>query len=617
MTTDELSADHLKEIEREARAMIARRTVLGALSYPVTAFLLGWVAEFHLTEPRIFYAFVVVQLVLGIVRLMMVWNFDSLYDRGSWTWSVLFRPVLLATSVVWSLQMAWILLETGFSHATFLGMVIGAVKGSIATIVFTLDVILARLFLFIVIVPMLLTLVIQGGSLSYVLSIATVIFVGYLVLEGRRFHEEAYNSLVRHKLLKQRATELEKARDAEKAANQAKGLFLANMSHEMRTPMNAVIGLAEVLLDSELGEEQRDWAATIKRSGDSLLFLINDLLDFSKIESGEVKLEEQTFHLSECLEGAMTLVQYQASRKGLAVSLEIEPSCPERLVADPSRLRQVFLNLLSNAIKFTSEGRVDVTVSARRCREADKLGDHELQFAVRDTGIGFPPERIEELFEPFRQADTSTSRRYGGTGLGLAICRRLIDIMGGRIWAKSTPGVGSTFFFTIRVGQATSDPSADWRCPVVSKDAYPATDPSRLEKSDLAVAKPLRILLAEDNIVNQKVAALLLRKLGHDVDIVGDGLDVLVRLSERDFDVILMDVRMPELDGVETTRRIRQGQASDLPWIIALTAEASGGDRDKCLDAGMNDYLSKPVSLKELADALGRVPPGLEAEHAG
>jgi signal transduction histidine kinase/ActR/RegA family two-component response regulator len=414
--------------------------------------------------------------------------------------------------------------------------------------------------------------------LGLVLTLSLTSFVQLLALRSSRV-ERVVEERTRELSESNQRLEVERERALE--ASRLKSQFLANMSHEIRTPMNGIIGFAQLALATELNEDQKDYIETVASSADLLMDIINDILDVSKIEAGRMELDQQPFSLRECLENCIDTLRASAQQKRLGLYLTVDPTTPDAVQGDALRLRQILLNLIGNSIKFTEKGLVSLEVTSETTADRGLVA----HFRIRDTGIGIPEEKQRLIFEPFRQVDGSTTRKYGGTGLGLTICARLVEMMGGQIWVESSSGFGSIFHFTVRLELAD----------IIDEPAVQSSSPAREGGRH-------SVLVAEDNLTSQRLIAALLQKHGYDVAVALDGREAVHLASRRAFDLILMDIQMPEMDGLEATAEIRRAdqQTGNHTRIVALTAHAMKGDRERCLSAGMDGYVAKPIRTNEL-----------------
>ena len=573
-------------------------SLYGGLFATVVAVLLGW--EMSASFPaRIVGPWLAFALVANILRLVLRWAYfrNPVSPGETDRWSRLFAVVSGLSGLAWGWG-GWLFAGEGQAGSRiFVVLVLAGLSTGAARLL--IPVLAANLsYLYFCIVPLMARLITDPAIGSPILAVMTVLYLGYMTVASRQqlatLRRTVRLSLENTALVSSLGAEIEHRNVVEdelrsashraEAANHAKSEFLATMSHEIRTPMNGILGMLQIVRDSPLSPEQRTQIDTAASSADTLLDLLNDILDFSKIEAGHLQLEAITFAPASTFRTVVELLRPRAQAKSLTLVVDFDPQLPAAVVGDPTRLRQVLLNLLGNAIKFTDRGTVTLRVSRVASPQADAPA---IQFTVRDTGIGMDAASVGRLFTPFTQADSSMSRRFGGTGLGLAISQKLVEAMNGKISARSEPGRGSEFTFTLRFQQPGADEAA--RVRYTNRDRF--TPPSFQG----------RILVVEDDRINQRVVIHFLKQMGLTVTLAEDGLDAVKAATSGNCDLVLMDCQLPGIDGIEATRRIRENLAGRRLPIIALTANASTQDRAACFSAGMDDFIAKPVRAEQLA----------------
>ncbi len=573
-------------VQARVRAELASRGRHGLWAHTIGAAI---IASLYWDQPGAFLErcpFVAVILIMTALRALLVLgrHQTALAPR---LWFRLYGLLLSITGAAWGLMLAFCLVVAPWQPETtlILCMILAIALGGLTAVAPRADFLIAyEIFLW---TPSILVSFWSGGTMTR-MGITLVVLLAYIVLQSVHYGRDYWTGL-------RRELELEHSRRAAEVASLAKSSFVANISHEIRTPMHGVLGMLDLALAEPVPSGPRGMIETARNSAESLLALLDDILDFSKIEADRLELEHIPFRLEELVGSLTRMLDLMARRKGVELTAEIGDGVPPVVMGDPVRLRQILVNLVTNAIKFTAEGSVRVKIGLEKVENNRR----HVRFTVEDTGIGIPPAKQRLIFEAFSQADSATTRKFGGSGLGLAISRRLTLLMGGDIALESEPQLGSRFHFTLPM----------------EPGVMPEVEPPREAP---AVARPLRVLVAEDNLVNQWLVRSILEKAGHEVEIAANGATALERWAASRFDVVLMDLQMPELGGDEATARIRAAEpkGSRIP-IIGLTANANPADRQRCFEAGMDDYLTKPFRPADLLECMARlVNPALPARPA-
>lgn len=593
LSSQGIPEEHHEGLKEQANRLMARRSLPGLYMYTVCVLLVSLTGGYLAAHLRMVLSFMGFTLAIGTARLFLHSRFDAMHRSGRRrSWETGFAIGSLTAAAIWSVFAVWTIHWYGLTPPTYVALLFTTTIVAMGIVVFARNLWFSTPYVAIMLLPQITVLFLGPEREGLGIGLALSIYVIYTAVFGRQLHGELWQRLAQEKGADLQADEVRQARDLAEAGNRAKSEFLANMSHEIRTPMVGILGLSEILLQSELGAVQRDQVDTIYHSGESLLRLIDDILDMSRIEAGKLSIKSMVFRLADSFDWVQNLLAPRAEAKGLRLRFDVRHSRELRLRGDPLRLRQILVNLVGNAIKFSAGGEVVVQSELQQRREEGTW----LRIAVHDSGIGIDPEVLPSLFAPFTQADSSTQKEYGGTGLGLAICKRIVDQMGGDIGVASAPKEGSTFWFRLPFEDAGDAPPEETTELDLSCEVLPISRRDR---------QGLRILLVEDNPVNRLVIEQQVAELGYQIQACDSGVEAIRLLGNEPFDLVLMDCQMPGWDGYETTRRMRKlgGAAAQLP-VISLTAHAGPEVRRRALEAEMNDFLAKPYRSEELARLL-------------
>ncbi|MCP4292723.1 MAG: response regulator [bacterium] len=585
--TENTDTGHIEELNGLANAELARRSLRVSFIFIPVTLLVAKVTGLHQSAPKVVLAYLVMFLIFGLLRTIHTRDFEKRHKKNpdAWLRQYVFLTIGPALALGASIPLVYMHKGAGWDLIVCMMSLTGISAGATASLSARFKIF--RLFQVIVLGPSIITLAFFASGKEQALSFLVILFLAQVMVLGRYFHKEFWSGLINQHELKIRAKSLEEANIKAQQAVKIKGEFLANMSHEIRTPLNGIIGLTDLVLESELNEQQHDYLSDVKISGETLLTIINEILDFSKIEAGGIVIEKRPFSLSRVLDKTIRPLRFSAESKANTLVVELDNNLPRKLKGDSHRLWQILTNLAGNAVKFTENGTITVKASLEG-RSGDVCS---VRLDVKDTGIGISKAAQETIFDAFSQADGSTTRNYGGTGLGLAISKKLVELMGGELVLNSEENKGSTFSFILEMKEVSEAKSQ--KIPKTKKNLTPQLS-------------GLNILLVEDNSVNAKLATRLLNKSDIQVEWVTDGSQAVEAFQKNSYDIVLMDVQMPVMDGFEATQNIRKyekGTGKQTP-IIALTAHALDGYRELCLEKGMDDYLTKPLNPKILRETL-------------